>query len=342
MKTATTLAIATLGAGLVLGTLRRRKRRDLRGQTALITGSSRGLGFLLAREYARQGCRVVLCARGEEALDRARDQLRQEGADVLAIPCDLSDRNQVEALVEEATAHFGSIDILVNNAGIIQVGPMEDQSLEDFEKAMDIIFYGSLYTVQAVLPQMIARRAGRIVNITSIGAKMSVPHLLPYNCAKFAALGLSEGLRAELRRHNIAVTTIVPGLMRTGSYVHALFKGKRDRELRWFSLGSSLPGITVNAERAARKIVKASQKQKAEFVVGAQFRLAALIAGVAPGVVADAWGLVNSLILPKPAKARGAALKGQEVSINYPDTAARLVAAGTALGRRAGGQYNQR
>jgi short-subunit dehydrogenase len=105
---------------------------------------------------------------------------------------------------------------LVNNAGVIQMGPVEDQSLEDFEEALGTMFYGVLMPIWSVLPQMISRGEGRIVNITSIGGKLSVPHLLPYNCAKFAAVGLSEGLRAELGRSKISVTTIVPGLMRTG------------------------------------------------------------------------------------------------------------------------------
>ena len=107
---------------------------------------------------------------------------------------------------------------MVNNAGMIQVGPLATTTKEDFVTALDVMFWGTLYPTLAVLPQMRARGRGHIVNITSIGDLVSVPHLLPYTCAKFAAVGLSEGLRAELGPVGIRVTTVVPGLMRTGSY----------------------------------------------------------------------------------------------------------------------------
>lgn len=100
---------------------------------------------------------------------------------------------------------------------------------------------------------MRARRRGRIVNITSIGGKVGMPHLLPYTCAKFATVGLSEGLRAELGREGIRVTTIVPGLMRTGSHLKAMFRGQHEQEFTWFSLGASLPLVSMGAERAARQ-----------------------------------------------------------------------------------------
>lgn len=343
MSSLSRLAMAALGAGTAYGFYRRRKRRDLRGQTALITGSSRGLGFLLAREYARQGCRVVICALDEEELNIARDRLREEeGAEVLAIVCDVTDEHQVQVLVEEATRHFGQIDILVNNAGIIQVGPIEDQSVEDFEAAMAVIFYGTLYNILAVLPQMMERRDGRIVNITSIGGRVSVPHLLPYGAAKFAALGLSEGLRAELGKHKIAVTTIVPGLMRTGSYVHAFFKGRQGAELSWFALGSSLPLITMNAERAARQIVEASRNRKAEQIVGFPAKSASVFVGLFPGMTARLLGLVNRFILPSGEGRHGEAVVGSTARGQIDGPIARLVAAGTTLGRRAGRRYNQR
>src|SRR5450759_4776995 len=114
-----------------------------------------------------------------------------------------------------------------------------------FELAMDVMYWGVLYPTLAVLPQMREHKRGRIVNITSIGGKVSIPHLLPYNSAKFAAVGLSEGLRAELAMDGVTVTTIVPGLMRTGSHINAYFKGKQEREYTWFALGASLPVISM-------------------------------------------------------------------------------------------------
>jgi len=117
--------------------------------------------------------------------------------------------------VDQVTQHFGRVDIVVNNAGIIQVGPMSTTTVEDFATALDVMFWGALYPTLAVLPQMRARRSGHIVNITSIGGMVSVPHLLPYTCAKFAAVGLSKGLRAELGQEGIHVTNVVPGSSRS-------------------------------------------------------------------------------------------------------------------------------
>src|SRR5918912_3423887 len=128
-------------------------------------------------------------------------------------------------------------------------------TLEDFEQAMAVHFWGPLYATLAVLPQMRARRDGRIVNISSIGGKVSVPHLVPYSASKFALAGLSDGLRAELSKENVIVTTVCPGLMRTGSPRNATFKGKHRDEYAWFSISDALPLTSMSAERAARQII---------------------------------------------------------------------------------------
>src|SRR5690606_38187036 len=129
-------------------------------------------------------CRLVICARDEVELARARADLRTRGAEVLAVPCDVGDREQVQHLIAAAYERYGRVDILVNNAGVIQVAPLEDQTLGDFERAMATMYWGMVYPTLAVLPLMRARGQGRIVNITSIGGKVSVPHLLPYSSAK--------------------------------------------------------------------------------------------------------------------------------------------------------------
>ncbi len=271
-------------------------RADLIGQVVLVTGSSRGLGLLMAREFAREGCRLAICARDEKELEEARRDLEGRGAEVLAIPCDVADRGQVEQIIEQVTAHYGRIDVLVNNAGIIQVGPLETMTHEDFENAMAVNFWGSVYATLAVLPQMRERRSGRIVNITSIGGKVAIPHLLPYACAKFAALGFSEGLRSELAKDGISVTTIVPGLMRVGSPVNAFFKGRHELEWTWFSLGSATPATAMSAERAARRIVQATRRGEAEVTLSWQAKLLRLTHDLFPGATADILGLVNRVL----------------------------------------------
>jgi NAD(P)-dependent dehydrogenase (short-subunit alcohol dehydrogenase family) len=259
---------------------------DLAGKRAVVTGGSRGLGFALARELRAQGANVAICARGERQLYAAQAKL---GEDVLALPCDVSDRTQVEAFLDEV----GPVDVLVNNAGVISVGPWQTQTNDDFREMLDIQLWGVLNTTLAVLPSMVERGGGRIANVTSIGGKISVPWLLPYCTAKFAAVGFSEGLRAELAGTGVKVTTIVPGLMRTGSFLAAYFKGDRAAlEYSLFTPLAATPATTVSAERAARRIVTAIRRGDPEVTLGMHAKLAARGNGLAPGATAAVLELV--------------------------------------------------
>ena len=283
-----------LAATLAWRALRRPFR--LEGKVVLITGGSRGLGLLLAREVIRQGARVAICGRDRETLDRAAEDLRRRGGRVLTVACDMAQQADVQRLVAEVLEQWGRIDVLVNNAGIIQTGPMEVMTIDDYRSAMDTHYWGPLYAILEVLPFMRRRRSGRIVNITSIGGKISVPHLLPYCGSKFALVGLSEGLRSELAKDGIVVTTVCPGLMRTGSPRNALFKGKHRAEYAWFSISDSIPGASMSAERAARQIIRACCQGKAEVILSLPALAAAKAHGVAPGLVADVLGMVNRLL----------------------------------------------
>jgi NAD(P)-dependent dehydrogenase (short-subunit alcohol dehydrogenase family) len=289
-------ALAAAGMGAVMG-LRAllREKVSFEGRTVLLTGGSRGLGLVLARQFLSEGARVILCAREEVELSRARDELESLG-EVLALPCDVSDRVQVEALVAQVHERFGVVDVLVNNAGAIQVGPLESMTEEDFEEAMGIHFWAPLYTTMAVLPEMKRRGWGRIVNIASIGGKVSIPHLLPYSASKFALVGLSDGLRAELAQDGILVTTVCPSLMRTGSPPNAFFKGNHEAEYAWFLLGDSLPGMSMNADRAARKVVEACRRGDAEALIGLPAKVAVLARTLAPNLTAAMLAYMNRLL----------------------------------------------
>ena len=331
----------TLGAGLAVATVTRRtldrlSEESLRGEVALITGGSRGLGLALARELAGEGCRLAICARDGAELERARTDLTSTGAEVLTVVCDVRDQGQVAVMVAEVTEHFGRIDLLINNAGIITVGPVATMTAEEFARAMETDFWGVLYPTLAVLPQMRERRRGRIVTITSVGGKISMPHLLPYNSAKFAAVGFSEGLHAELAPEGIVVTTVVPGEMKTGSHLHAEFGGEREKEYRWFALGASSP-LTISADRAARTIVRGIKRGTADLTFPISAKLAARLNGLFPGVTAGALTAIARLLPGTGDGSRGMETGAAvEAGMDAP-----IFETATALGRAAAERFNQ-
>jgi NAD(P)-dependent dehydrogenase (short-subunit alcohol dehydrogenase family) len=184
MRLHTSLGIAigtALGTFAAARALRARRAIDLDGATVVIFGGSRGLGLALAREFAvAEQAHVVLAARDDQELERAAADVEGLGGRVTTIQCDLRDRSQIDRTIQRILHDRGAIDVLVNNAGIIQVGPIEHMTVADFEEAMATHFWGPLHTTLAALPHMTARGAKRIVNISSIGGKIAVPHLLPY------------------------------------------------------------------------------------------------------------------------------------------------------------------
>ena len=317
LKDALKLAAAGAGAYLAARAVYRRfGGYDFEGKTVLITGGSRGLGLVLARGFAAEGANVAICARDPEELERARADLASRGARVFAFPCDVTDRAQVRELVDVVTRHFGRVDVLVNNAGVIQVGPLAEMTLEDFEQAMAVHFWGPLYATLAVLPQMRGRRAGRIVNVSSIGGRVSVPHLVPYSASKFALVGLSKGLRAELAKDGVTVTTICPGLMRTGSPRNADFKGQHKFEYAWFSISDALPLLTVSAENAARQIVDACRHGRAELVISIPAKAAVLFESLFPEAMARMLALANQF-LPEPGGVGTRRMKGRDSASSW-------------------------
>jgi NAD(P)-dependent dehydrogenase (short-subunit alcohol dehydrogenase family) len=188
---------------------------------------------------------------------------------------------------------------------------VDHMKFADYEDAMATHFWGPLYMIVAALPHMRRQGEGRIINISSIGGRISVPHLVPYSASKFALVGLSDGLRIELARDNIVVTTVCPGLMRTGSPLNAMFKGQRPQEYAWFAISDSLPLASIDARRAARQIMDACRRGDAELVITVQAKLAILARTLAPELFADTMTLLNRL-LPEPAPGGDEARPGRE------------------------------
>jgi NAD(P)-dependent dehydrogenase (short-subunit alcohol dehydrogenase family) len=306
--------LAGLGAGFtaaaIAATRALRSSPPPDGSVVLITGGSRGLGYAIASRFARRPVKLVLAARNLAELQSAQDKLLAEHPhlhpeDFYLVAADLTQPEDCRRLIDEAFARFGRIDILVNNAGIIEVGPAESQPLQAFYQAMNTHFYGALHILWHALPRLREQypipgwpRRAAIVNIASIGGKMAVPHMLPYTASKFALVGLSEGLHAELRKANILVTTVCPGLMRTGGEAHAKFIGDVEAEQRWFNLAATTPLVATTAEHAACRIYSAVAHGYAEITITPQAWLAARFAGLCPSSTQCLNALANEYVLP--------------------------------------------
>ncbi|MFO0789821.1 MAG: SDR family oxidoreductase [Pirellulales bacterium] len=263
------------------------RRYDFRNRVVVITGGSRGLGLVTARQLAAEGAVIVLCARDATELDYAVDDIRKLTPTVEAYTCDLTKPADIRTLFQRIRREIGSVDVLINNAGIIQVGPLETMTLDDFHEAMLVHFWAPLFCMWQVLPDMRRRKHGRIVNISSIGGQIGVPHLAPYCASKFALNGLSQTMHAELAQDSIYVTTVCPGLMRTGSPRNALFKGEHRAEYAWFSIGDALPFVTMSAESAARQIVSACRYGRPKVTLSWPAKLAACASELAPDLTAE-------------------------------------------------------
>ncbi|MCQ1581793.1 SDR family NAD(P)-dependent oxidoreductase [Streptomyces parvus] len=317
---------------------RSRLPQRVKGPGALVTGGSRGLGLFMARHLAERGCVVTIAARDTEELERAAAELREAtGATVRAAVCDVRDRNAVRALVREVHQRDG-LDLVIANAGVIQVAPVEAVGAAEFGDAMDTMFYGALHTSLEALPYLKETR-GRLGLIGSVGGLLGVPHLLPYSCAKAAVGALAEGLHAEAAASGVSVTAVHPGLMRTGSHRQAEFGGDTAAEFGWFSTAAGAPLLSMDAERAARRIVDAVIQRRARLVLTAPAKAAQLAHGVAPGLTTR-LSSVAARLLPSAA-GQGTLRQGAEAGEPRHPVAKLVRAWGSARNDRAVRRANQ-
>src|SRR6266436_752133 len=302
----------------------------LREKVVLITGGSRGLGLVLARHICARGGNVALIARDAEELARAKTDLATRPNTVMTIQCDLLDSEQIQAAVRRVIDRFGKIDILINNAGIIEVGPLEHLMREDFERAIRLHFWAPFELISQIVPEMRIWGGGRIVNISSIGGKVAVPHMASYSASKFALTGFSDAIRAELARDNIHVTTVAPGMMRTGSHVNAKFKGKHDKEFAWFAASAGAPLLSMNANRAARKILAACRRGQPSLTLTFAARVAIFGNALFPNLTGYAMQLANRFLPGSPGAEGNRSRPGSEVRRLIPDWLTRAADKATA------------
>jgi short-subunit dehydrogenase len=289
-------------------------RFSYRNKVALITGGSRGLGLAIAREICARRGKVILLARDPEELNRAKSELMKTGrCEVLTLPCDLLDSAQIQAAVEQSVRAFGKIDILVNNAGIIEIGPFDHMKVEDFDQAMRLHLWAPFVLTTQIVPLMRENGGGRIVNISSIGGKIAMPHMAPYSASKFALTGFSDSIRAELARDKIYVTTVTPGMMRTGSHLHAKFKGDHSAEQKWFETSSKLPFASISAERAARKIVAACRRGRPALVMPLSAYLIIAANALFPNLTARVIRMLNAFLPSRVSQSGDEARRGSEI-----------------------------
>jgi NAD(P)-dependent dehydrogenase (short-subunit alcohol dehydrogenase family) len=324
--------------------------RSLDGLSAVVTGGSRGLGLLIAEQLVARGCAVTIAARDGDELDRAREYLTRDrdGAAVRTARCDVADRGQMTALMQDAALAQGGLDVVVANAGIIQVAPLDALGPRDFASASDTIFMGAVHTALEALPWLRRSPAGgRLALIGSVGGLVAAPHLLPYSCAKFAVAGLADGLHAELAGSSVSVTAVHPGLMRTGSHVAAEFGGRQQQEFGWFSAAAGSPLLSMDARRAASRIVTAVERRRIRLVLTPAAKAADLGRGVAPVLTTRLTALMSRALPSAPFDDRVPTMApGREVEAaaeaDLPPVLRRLRSWGSALNDRASARLNQR
>ncbi len=315
-------------------------------RTALVMGASRGLGLLVSEELLQRGFTVYGCARDEDELEGAARILAAAVPGGRFVPriCDVRYQEEVASVVEEVVATHGRLDVAMHVAGVIQVGHADKVTLGHYHDAVDTMLWGPVHLALASVPHMREAGHGRVGIVSSVGGLVAVPRLVPYSVAKFGAVGLAEGLYAELSGTGVTVTTVTPGLMRTGGHTHARFVDDAVTDYAWFAPLASLPGLSISAERAARRIVSGVLSGKPTVELTPLTIIGRRVHGLAPATTTRAMGLVSRL-LPGPTGRAADPMSGAAPAVDGSSARARLssrvVDGLSVLGDRAARRTNE-
>lgn len=232
--------------------------KDLAGKVALVTGSSLGIGAAIAEALASEGCIVALTARGRPALEAVQARIVGSGGKAGVFPCDVGDSAAVKAMVDAIADDLGPVDILVNNAGAGTFKPLDRMTIDEAMLTVNLPFGAAVAACHAVVPGMIARGSGHIVNLTSPAGYLPLPYMVPYTASRHAMVGLSLSLREELADHGIGVSLLCPAQVNTGYFE------RNDANMDWYpKISKNFPILEPDeVGREAVKVIKKNTRER--------------------------------------------------------------------------------
>jgi len=253
---------------------------QLNDKVAIITGGTQGIGRATALRLAAEGCRVVIAARGKERLDAVAAEVRAAGGAVAAVQADVSKPADCERLVAEALAAFGRVDILVNNAGTSLTGEFESVTDALWQQDLDLKLFAAIRLVRLVIPHMKKQGGGRIVNITTIGAKQPRARSMPTTVSRAAGLALTKALSKEYAKDNILVNTVSLGLVQAGQHERKAEKAGKPVEQLYTEMAKDIPLGRVGRAEEAANVIAFLASGAASYVTGASINLDGGASGV--------------------------------------------------------------
>ena len=251
----------------------------LKDKVALVTGGSDGIGKAAASSLAAEGAKVVICARRPDVLEKAADDIRTEtGAEVMAVPTDVTNPDQIKSLFDNIIATYGRIDILVNNAGTSAAGYFEEVADETWQADLDLKLFGAIRCSRMAIPHMKAQGGGRIINITTPGGKTPGPSSVPTSVSRAAGIGLTKALSKDYARDNILVNTVCIGLIKSGQHQRRWQQQQTQNSGltldQWYDkMGTSVPLGRVGEAQEAGDLIAFLASQRAGYITGTSINI---------------------------------------------------------------------